>query len=88
MAEGARWSRMTSTNNGSQGAPVILAFYPADWSPVCGDQMTLYSEIMPEFQRAPTLFPPVGARDHVSGPANAPVTLVEYGDCRICWKMR
>ena len=90
IAEGARWPRMTSTDNGSQqhdyssnveptsalkpgtqapnfslrstpdqtvslsefrGAPVILAFYPADWSPVCGDQMTLYSEIMPEFQR-------------------------------------
>jgi peroxiredoxin len=34
-----------------RGQPVILAFYPADWSPVCGDQMTLYSEIMPEFQR-------------------------------------
>jgi peroxiredoxin len=34
-----------------RGAPVVLAFYPADWSPVCGDQMTLYSEIMPEFQR-------------------------------------
>ena len=34
-----------------RGAPLILAFYPADWSPVCGDQMTLYSEIMPEFQR-------------------------------------
>jgi peroxiredoxin len=24
-----------------QGAPVILPFYPADWSPVCGDQMAL-----------------------------------------------
>jgi peroxiredoxin len=34
-----------------RGQPVVLAFYPADWSPVCGDQMTLYSEIMPEFQR-------------------------------------
>ena len=22
-----------------RGTPVILAFYPADWSPVCGDQM-------------------------------------------------
>ena len=33
------------------GKPVILAFYPADWSPVCGDQMTLYNEILPEFQR-------------------------------------
>ena len=31
------------------GRPVILAFYPADWSPVCGDQMTLYNEILPEF---------------------------------------
>jgi peroxiredoxin len=33
------------------GKPVILAFYPADWSPVCGDQMALYSEVLPEFQR-------------------------------------
>jgi peroxiredoxin len=31
--------------------PVILAFYPADWSPVCGDQMALYNEILPEFQK-------------------------------------
>jgi len=34
-----------------RGRPVILAFYPADWSPVCGDQMVLYNEILPEFQR-------------------------------------
>jgi len=34
-----------------RGQPVILAFYPADWSPVCGDQMALYNEIMPEFRR-------------------------------------
>jgi peroxiredoxin len=27
----------------------ILAFYPADWSPVCGDQMTLYNEVLPLF---------------------------------------
>jgi peroxiredoxin len=33
-----------------RGQPVILAFYPADWSPVCGDQMSLYNEILPEFQ--------------------------------------
>ena len=25
------------------GRPVILAFYPADWSPVCGDQIALYN---------------------------------------------
>jgi peroxiredoxin len=34
-----------------RGAPVILAFYPADWSPVCGDQLALYNEVLPEFKR-------------------------------------
>jgi peroxiredoxin len=34
-----------------RGRPVIMAFYPADWSPVCGDQMGLYNEILPEFQK-------------------------------------
>ena len=34
-----------------RGRPVIIAFYPADWSPVCGDQMALYNEILPEFQK-------------------------------------
>jgi peroxiredoxin len=34
-----------------RGKPVILAFYPADWSPVCGDQMALYNEILPDFQK-------------------------------------
>ena len=33
------------------GSPVVLVFYPADWSPVCGDQVTLYNEILPEFRR-------------------------------------
>jgi len=33
-----------------RGRPVVLAFYPADWSPVCGDQMALYNEILSEFQ--------------------------------------
>src|SRR6185503_371585 len=34
-----------------RGRPVVLAFYPADWSPVCGDQMTLYSSLREEFDR-------------------------------------
>jgi peroxiredoxin len=34
-----------------RGQPVILAFYPADWSPVCGDQMALYNEILDEFRQ-------------------------------------
>lgn len=33
-----------------RGRPVILAFYPADWSPVCSDQMTLYQAVMPRFR--------------------------------------
>lgn len=34
-----------------RGQPVVLAFYPADWSPVCGDQMALYNQVLPEFRR-------------------------------------
>jgi peroxiredoxin len=34
-----------------RGRPVVLVFYPADWSPVCGDQLTLYNEILPEFNK-------------------------------------
>ena len=33
-----------------RGQPVILAFYPADWSPVCSDQMSLYNEVLPLFE--------------------------------------
>lgn len=32
-----------------RGHPVVLVFYPADWSPVCGDQLTLYTELKEEF---------------------------------------
>src|SRR6266480_6026430 len=32
-----------------RGQPVILAFYPEDWSPVCSDQLALYNELQPEF---------------------------------------
>jgi peroxiredoxin len=34
-----------------RGRPVILAFYPADFSPVCGDQMGLYNEVLSEFKK-------------------------------------
>ena len=33
-----------------RGRSLIMAFYPADWSPVCTDQMALYNEILPEFK--------------------------------------
>ena len=34
-----------------RGKLVVLAFYPADWSPVCGDQMALYNEMLGEFRK-------------------------------------
>src|ERR1700738_1798741 len=34
-----------------RGREVILAFYPADWSPVCSDQMALYQAVLPEFHQ-------------------------------------
>jgi peroxiredoxin len=34
-----------------RGKKVILAFYPADWSPVCGDQMALYNEMLRFFHK-------------------------------------
>jgi len=34
-----------------RGKRVILAFYPADWSPVCGDQMALYNEMLKLFHK-------------------------------------
>lgn len=33
-----------------RGRPAVLAFYPADFSSVCGDQMALYNEVLPSFE--------------------------------------
>jgi peroxiredoxin len=34
-----------------RGRPTVLVFYPEDWSPVCSDQLALYQELLPEFER-------------------------------------
>jgi peroxiredoxin len=34
-----------------RGRKVVLVFYPADWSPVCGDQLAVYNELMPIFHK-------------------------------------
>ncbi|HXB44668.1 MAG TPA: redoxin domain-containing protein [Puia sp.] len=34
-----------------RGKRVILTFYPADWSPVCSDQMSLYNETLKYFHK-------------------------------------
>lgn len=41
----------TLTLSELRGRPVILVFYPADWSPVCGDELALFNEVLPEFQQ-------------------------------------
>jgi peroxiredoxin len=35
-----------------KGRNVILVFYPADWSPVCGDQLALYNELRGQFDES------------------------------------
>lgn len=37
--------------NDFRGQPVVLVFYPADFSPVCANELTLFNEILPEFQK-------------------------------------
>lgn len=32
-----------------RGKKVVLAFYPADWSPVCSDELSLYNETLKLF---------------------------------------
>jgi len=44
-------SDQTLSLSALRGRPVILAFYPADWSPVCGDQMSLYNEVLSDFHK-------------------------------------
>jgi len=34
-----------------KGKNVVLAFYPADWSPVCGDEIALFNQAKPIFDR-------------------------------------
>ena len=33
-----------------RGAPVVLVFYPADWSPVCGDELGVFNAALPLFK--------------------------------------
>jgi peroxiredoxin len=35
-----------------RGHPVVLIFYPADWSPVCGDELALFNELLPSIQES------------------------------------
>jgi peroxiredoxin len=41
----------TSSLSDFRGRPLILVFYPGDWSPVCSDQLGLYQMLLPEFDK-------------------------------------
>ncbi|WP_068468742.1 redoxin domain-containing protein [Candidatus Protochlamydia phocaeensis] len=34
-----------------KGQPVVLVFYPADWSPVCSSELALYNEIYADLKK-------------------------------------
>jgi peroxiredoxin len=34
-----------------RGRPAVLIFYPADFSPVCGDELALFNEVLDEFKK-------------------------------------
>jgi peroxiredoxin len=34
-----------------RGRPVVLIFYPADWSPVCTDELAVFNQLLPEIER-------------------------------------
>ena len=33
-----------------RGAPVVLVFYPADFTPVCGSELALFNELLPDLE--------------------------------------
>ncbi len=38
--------------NSLSGKPVVLVFYPADWSPVCGDELDVFNEAFTEIENS------------------------------------
>lgn len=41
----------TMTLSELRGRPVILLFYPADFSPICSNEVQLFNEVLPEFEK-------------------------------------
>jgi peroxiredoxin len=37
-----------------RGRTVVLVFYPSDFSPVCTDQLSVYQEVLPQFEERDT----------------------------------
>ncbi|MGO1317487.1 MAG: redoxin domain-containing protein [Cellulomonadaceae bacterium] len=41
----------TLTLSELRGRPVVLVFYPADWSAVCGDELNVFNAALPLFRK-------------------------------------
>lgn len=48
----AEWTKLSDY----RGKNVVIAFYPADWSSVCGDQLALYNEVFAVFEKYNAVF--------------------------------
>jgi len=42
-----RWTSLAE----QAGSPLVLVFYPGDFTPVCGDELAIFSEVLPEIER-------------------------------------
>jgi peroxiredoxin len=45
------WEEKASLEDFTKEGPVVLFFYPGDWSSVCTDQMEVIEDRLPEFER-------------------------------------
>ncbi len=45
------WDKEVSLDDFTKDGPVVLFFYPGDWSSVCTDQMEVIQDRLPEFEQ-------------------------------------
>ena len=50
-AKTASGARESLSLNDFRGKNLVLVFYPADWSAVCGDELALFNEVLPMFDQ-------------------------------------
>lgn len=64
--------------NDFRGQPVVLVFYPLDWSPACSDQLSLYQSELDDFKEYHTQVLAISVDSIYSHGAWAAVRGIEY----------